>query len=153
MEKTYQKSEGVLTPGTPAATAPARRKHRERVYISGHIGNLPRNIYLPRFMAAERAIREQGYKTMNPAKFLFARCPLLFRVIGYRMALLIDMWMLDKFCQRIYMIPGWEQSTGASIESFFAYKMGVRRLPTDIKSAVDASFQEIVQTSPKTKNE
>ncbi|MBR6275949.1 MAG: DUF4406 domain-containing protein [Prevotella sp.] len=110
---------------------------KDKVYISGKISGLERREYLLRFFRAEQILREFCYTTMNPCRFLFCRWPWLFRLLGYKVCLLIDLWILAK-CDNIYLIePDWRESRGVRIERKWAKEMGVQRLPKGIQSLVD----------------
>lgn len=114
---------------------------KERVYISGKMSGLERSVWREHFGLAEKHVRSLGYRTVNPARFPMARFPWLFKTLGYTATLLIDLWVLSR-CDRIYLIPGWRDSRGAEIESFFAYKLRIRRLPEDIKRGIDKVMEE-----------
>ena len=109
---------------------------KEKVYISGKITGVERKEYLARFRKAEQLVRERGYATVNPTRFLVCRWRWLYWLVGYELTMLYDLWRLWH-CDRIYLIPGWMESRGARMESFTAYVMRVRRIPQDIKEAVD----------------
>ena len=111
---------------------------KNRVYISGKITGLSRFYYMELFAHAEAILRKHGYKTINPTKFIFCRWQWLYKLMGYRLVLLIDLWVLDKFCNRIYLIPGClYESVGSRIESSFAYNRGIRELPEDELRNID----------------
>lgn len=101
---------------------------KNRVYISGKITGLSRDDYRMLFAYAEDLLIQSGYRTVNPTRFLISRKRWLYWLLGYRLVLLIDLWVLDKFCDKIYMIPGWTESTGACIEAAFAHYRGIARI-------------------------
>lgn len=109
---------------------------KEKVYISGKISGVERKEYLARFAKAEELVKAKGYKTVNPTRFLVCRWRWLYRVMGYELTILYDIWRLWQ-CDRIYLIPGWMESRGARMESFTAYVMRIRRLPQNIKEDID----------------
>ena len=111
-------------------------RRKEKVYVSGKISGVGRKEYLARFAKAEALLREKGYKTVNPTRFLVCRWRWLYRIVGYERTLLYDIWRLWQ-CDRIYLIPGWMDSRGARIESFAAHVMRVRRLPMEIRKGID----------------
>lgn len=98
-----------------------RHGRNARVYISGPMSNLTREQYLELFRRAEQSLKAQGYrKIVNPIRVWACRWPWLYRLVGYRMTLLYDLWLLMR-CDHIYKLPGWGDSKGANIESCVAY--------------------------------
>lgn len=92
----------------------------KKVYISGAISG--RNIDEVRlqFGIAEARLKKLGYKTVNPTKL----CPKWF---GWTLCMLIDLVAL-RTCDAIYLLPGWEESIGATIEFNFSKKWGCELL-------------------------
>lgn len=122
----------------------------DKVYISGKISGVEREDYMARFALAERLIAEKGYKPVNPTKFLLCRWLWLYRVVGYVPTLLYDLWRLSK-CKYIYLIPGWQDSPGACIESFFAWNMKIYRLaPKPIREELDKRINKLIIKQNKT---
>lgn len=116
----------------------------EKVYISGKMTGLEREEYRDRFREAERLIRAEGYhRIVNPIRVWTCRVPWLYKAIGYKLTLLYDLWLVLR-CDRIYMIPGWNDSRGAKIESFVAYNSGIRRLPQKVKDRLDAKMEQFI---------
>ena len=110
---------------------------------------LERNEYLKRFARAEALLTERGYKVVNPSKFLFCRWPWLYRLIGYNAALCYDLWRLSR-CDSIYLLPGWRESRGASVESFFAWKVGVYRLAKEESREIDLKLAKWIDRRQQT---
>ena len=106
----------------------------KRVYISGGMTGIPREQYIELFRRAEQSLRAQGYrKIVNPIRVWACRWPWLYKVIGYRLTLLYDLWLLMR-CDQIYKLPGWRDSKGANIESCVAYHFKIWPVPqSDIK--------------------
>lgn len=102
-------------------------KKRERVYISGPITGLPREVYLQNFAKAEQQAKERGYDVCNPTRTWVCRWPWLYRLVGYRLTLIYDLYLLSH-CQYFYMLPGWEHSKGASEEYDFARTIGKKEI-------------------------
>ena len=103
-----------------------------RVYISGPMSGLEREYYLEIFKRAEQSLRAQGYtKVVNPIRVWVCRWPWLYRIVGYRLTLLYDLWLLMR-CDLIYKLPGWQQSRGANIESCVAYHFKIYTVPDNI---------------------
>ena len=106
----------------------------KRVYISGGMTDVPREQYIELFRRAEESLRDQGYRNIvNPINVWSCRWPWLYKVIGYRLTLLYDLWLLMR-CDQIYKLPGWRDSKGANIESCVAYHFKIWPVPqSDIK--------------------
>ena len=89
---------------------------KPRVYISGPMSKLDRKEYMRRFALADRILRKHGYRTINPTRVWACRWPWLYRIVGYRLTLLYDLWLLmsraDKFC----LLPDYSGSLGAQVE-------------------------------------
>ena len=85
------------------------------IYISGPISGIDRAVYLRNFADAERKLRERGYMVLNPTKLPPSRWLWIYRVMGYRLTLLYDLWHLFR-CDGITLLEGWKQSKGARLE-------------------------------------
>ena len=110
----------------------ARHGRNARVYISGPMSGLEREHYLEIFKLAEQSLRAHGYtKVVNPIRVWACRWPWLYRIVGYRLTLLYDLWLLMR-CDLIYKLPGWQQSRGANIESCVAYHFKIYPVPDNI---------------------
>ena len=95
------------------------------IYISGAISGLPREEYMKRFADAEQELIKQGYKVLNPTKILPSRHLWVYRLLGYKITLLYDLWHLMK-CNGICMLDGWEHSKGARLEKATAEIFGLK---------------------------
>ena len=106
----------------------------KRVYISGPMSGVPRDQYMELFKRAEQSLRDQGYRNiLNPINVWSCRWPWLYRIVGYRLTLLYDLWLLMR-CDQIYKLPGWRDSKGANIESCVAFHFKIWPVPqADIK--------------------
>ena len=106
----------------------------KRVYISGGMTDVPREQYIELFRRAEESLRDQGYRNIvNPINVWSCRWPWLYKVVGYRLTLLYDLWLLMR-CDQIYKLPGWRDSRGANIESCVAFHFKIWPVPqSDIK--------------------
>ena len=121
----------------------------KRVYISGPMSGVPREQYLEMFRRAEQSLRSQGYtKVVNPIRVWACQWPWLYRIVGYRLTLLYDLWLLMR-CDLIYKIPGWKQSRGANIESCVAYHFKVRPMLKDAVQKIDNRLEKIIKASEK----
>lgn len=80
----------------------------KKIYISGAITNNPN--YKEQFAAAEAELTAAGYEALNPAKNT-----------GITYKDYIDAGLLQEMqCDAIYMLPGHENSTGATLELHYA---------------------------------
>lgn len=115
---------------------------RKRVYISGKMSGLAKEVYMARFMAAERALKEAGLKVCNPARFVFSRWEWLYRLLGYHMCLCMDLWMLSR-CDAIYMIGNdWMNSKGAVTERRYAMTFGKKCIYETEKDGIKLYLHE-----------
>ena len=121
----------------------ARHGRNAKVYISGPMSNLTREQYLELFRRAEQSLRAQGYtKIVNPIRVLACRWPWLYRIVGYRLTLLYDLWLLTR-CDLIYKIIGWQQSRGANIESCVAYHFKIWPVPKEDTKKLDKKLAKL----------
>lgn len=114
-----------------------RNGRNAKVYISGPMSNLSREQYLEIFRRAEQSLRSQGYhKIVNPIRVWACRWPWLYKIVGYRLTLLYDLWLLMR-CDLIYKIPGWKESRGANIESCVAFHFKIWPVPDSQTKKLD----------------
>ena len=93
------------------------------------MSGLDRDQYIELFKRAEQSLRSQGYRrVVNPIRVWACRWPWLYRIVGYRLTLLYDLWLLMR-CNLIYKLPGWRNSKGANIENYVAVHFNVRPVP------------------------
>lgn len=104
----------------------------ERIYLSGPMSSLSRDEYCRRFSIAEEMLRERGYKTINPCRVWSSRFPWLYRIVGYRLTLLYDLWLILFRADKMCFLPGWENSRGALIENVVSYKFKIREIDRDL---------------------
>ena len=97
---------------------------KKKIYISGPITGLERHVYLKNFDDAELKLRAMGYNVINPTKLLPSRFLWIYKIIGYKLTLLYDIWHLLN-CDGIYMIDGWQWSKGARLEKNIADVFGL----------------------------
>ena len=86
-----------------------------KIYISGPISGIDRAVYLANFAKAEERLKARGYEVLNPTRLPPSRWLWIYKVFGYRLTLLYDLWNLMR-CDGITMLAGWEQSRGARLE-------------------------------------
>ena len=89
---------------------------------------MPAEIWRARFYGAYFGLKHRGIRAVNPADTLIARHPWLYRIVGYRMTLWYDLWLL-KHCTHIHMVgDDWRQSRGARLERMKAREWGIAEL-------------------------
>lgn len=91
---------------------------RDKVYIAGKMTGLSRELVRERFRKGERDMREEGFRVCNPERWY----PVM-RFLPYRIILLFDLYLLSR-CDRIYLLAGWIDSKGATLEHHYATIMG-----------------------------
>ena len=84
-----------------------------KVYISGAITNNPQ--YKEQFAAAEEILLAAGHTVINPAKNYGN---------SYREVINIGLFELMQ-CDAVYLLRGYEQSTGATLEHDYARTVGL----------------------------
>lgn len=122
-----------------------RNGRNAKVYISGPMSNLTREQYMELFRRAEQSLRSQGYrKIVNPIRVWACRWPWLYRLIGYKLTLLYDLWLLMR-CDQIYKMPGWRDSKGANIESCVAYHFKIWPVPESQTKRLDKRLAKLME--------
>ena len=123
----------------------ARHGRNARVYISGPMSRLDRELYLKMFRRAEQSLRSQGYtRVVNPIRVWACRWPWLYRIVGYRLTLLYDLWLLMR-CDQIYKLPGWRDSKGANIESCVAFHFKIWPVPDSQTKNLDKRLAKLIE--------
>ena len=123
----------------------ARHGRNARVYISGPMSGLDRELYMKMFRRAEQSLRSQGYtRVVNPIRVWACRWPWLYRIVGYRLTLLYDLWLLMR-CDQIYKLPGWRDSKGANIESCVAFHFKIWPVPDSQTKKLDKRLAKLVE--------
>ena len=120
-----------------------RNGRNAKVYISGPMSNVTREQYLELFRRAEQSLRNQGYhRIVNPIRVWACRWPWLYRLIGYKLTLLYDLWLLMR-CDQIDKLPGWRDSKGANIESCVAYHFKIRLVSNTVTKKTDMKLAKL----------
>lgn len=89
-----------------------------KIYISGPITG--KRDYMKRFQSAEKQLKAEGHTVINPAR-VNAALPEGTTHAEYMKTSIV---MLD-MCDAIFMLDGWQQSKGCSIEFEYAYEHGI----------------------------
>ncbi|HOA75230.1 MAG TPA: DUF4406 domain-containing protein [Phycisphaerae bacterium] len=90
-----------------------------RIYISGPMTG-HENHNFPAFHAAAEQFRKAGWEVANPAENFGGRTDL-----PREAYLRADMTMLAR-CDAIALLPGWERSAGATLETVLAKELGLQ---------------------------
>ena len=116
----------------------------KKIYISGPISGRPRDIYMAQFERAAELLKSYGYDPVNPTKFWVCRWRWLYRMLGYELTLLYDVWRLLQ-CHQIYKIPGWRESRGCNIESCFAFHFQIFPIGTKLRDTIDKKMAKFIE--------
>lgn len=84
-----------------------------RIYISGAIKNDPD--YQKKFDAVHKELDAEGHLVLNPT--------LLPKGLRDSEYMVIDLYLIS-IADEVYMLKGWEESSGAVIERLFAVRCG-----------------------------
>ena len=83
-------------------------RKQTKVFISGKISGLDYYVAYGKFANAERTMQQMGYATVNPMKI----CK---RNWSWLRCMIKCLWAIF-FCDKIFQLPGWQESRGARIE-------------------------------------
>lgn len=110
-----------------------------KIYIAGKITG--ETNYLKKFDSAEAWLNEHGYKGMviNPAKISAGLPP---ESTTYKDYIHIGLSMLET-CEAIFMLKGWEESLGASLELQYAMTLGYKVLYEEEVGELCEKIQDI----------
>ncbi|MFS2113302.1 DUF4406 domain-containing protein [Herbaspirillum frisingense] len=87
----------------------------KRIYVAGPMTGLPA-LNFPAFHAAAAELRAQGFDVVNPAEINADPAA------GWVACMRLDIAQLVT-CDEILMLPGWENSRGATLERHIAMKL------------------------------
>lgn len=105
------------------------RDKRPKVYISGKISGLSEKVYKNNFNSAELYLTGLGYDAVNPVSEVTIPNGTWEDYMRRDIKLLCD-------CDYIYLIDGWEDSDGASLEKLIADNLGIKQLIIDENGVV-----------------
>lgn len=117
-----------------------------RIYIAGPMSGLPDNNY-PAFHAAAARLRARGWHVENPAESPSPHVDADCEWTAY-MRMGISQLMT---CHAIYLLPGWQNSRGASIEYLVAQRLGLPIYEHALQDDVlKEQLQALVESSKQT---
>lgn len=97
---------------------------KPKVYISGKISGLSEKVYKNNFNSAELYLTGLGYDAVNPVSEVTIPNGTWEDYMRRDIKLLCD-------CDYIYLLEGWEDSDGASLEKLIADNLGIKQLVID----------------------
>ena len=89
-----------------------------RVYVAGPMTGLP-DLNFPAFHAAAEKLRAEGHDAINPAEIVADTST------SWLDCMRADIAQLVK-CDAVYMLPGWKNSRGATLEHHIASTLGLQ---------------------------
>ena len=114
-----------------------------KVYLSGGMTGRTRAAYVKEFGDAEKYLQGMGFKVKNPARFPMARWPWLFRLLGYKLTLFVDLIILSK-CDAVVELESADRSKGARTEIAWAEAVGLSHW-----ALLDADYGFCIKIFPK----
>lgn len=113
-----------VTPDT--ISGPLNADKATVVYVSGPMTGYPEHNY-PAFHRASKLLRELGYEVVNPAENFEGRLDLEPEVYLRK-----DFTQMATQCNALYLLEGWQNSTGARAEYAVARALGFNILNADV---------------------
>ncbi len=89
-----------------------------KIYISGQITGLAKEVYEKNFSVAEQSLFLQGWDVVNPV----THCARLPENTSWKDYMIEDIRILFD-CDSVYMLNNWANSRGARIEHFIAIEL------------------------------
>lgn len=89
-----------------------------KIYISGKITGLQPREYRGKFKAAAKYLRAQGHTVVDPSRIDVYE-------LTYAQYMAVDTTLLS-FCDAIYMLGNWQDSSGAKLEKDYAESLGLK---------------------------
>lgn len=116
----------------------------QRIYVAGPMSGLPDMNY-PAFNEAAARLRDKGWHVENPAENPDPHVDASCHWTAY-MRMGVSQLMT---CHAIYMLPGWQQSKGASLEYLIAQRLGLQVMQHHQQEDVLQEWLgELVQSAP-----
>ncbi|PSL06560.1 DUF4406 domain-containing protein [Cecembia rubra] len=116
-------------------------KEEKLVYIAGPVSG--RNPYDTAILFAEAGLElaNDGFTIFDPLAHVHPQC-------SWEEAMRIAIHMM-MICDYIYLLPGWQESKGASWEREIALKVGIQILTDEIRDQVRKEFKETIERDEK----
>ena len=104
---------------------------KKRIYIAGPMTGLP-GLNFPAFHSAAAHLRSYGYVAINPAEINPDHSMSWEDCMSKDIAELVT-------CSAIYLLPGWQNSKGATLEHHIAERLGLHIIiaPQEVKWAYE----------------
>jgi hypothetical protein len=90
---------------------------KKTIYIAGPMSGLP-DLNFPAFHAEAARLRAQGWEVVNPAEINPDKH------LSWRECMMTDIAALV-FCDAVQLLPGWQNSRGATLEHHIAERLGL----------------------------
>lgn len=102
---------------------------KKKIYISGPMRGIERH-NRPAFTAAREMLNALGFEPIDPSSFSITSSVVYLNDEDW---LQIDRIILKK-CDAIFMLPGWRESKGASLEWADAVELGIPAYGFDLEA-------------------
>lgn len=108
-----------------------------KMYIAGPMSSHPEDFNFPAFFAAEDKLKGMGHEVFNPAQRdidEWGSMENIKKFANYRDCMRKDLNCILDWAEGLYMLKGWEISTGGRIEHALAVSL---KLPIFYEDALD----------------